>query len=100
MSGVRIPARSLLDKKRQSFREFRTLSFFVQKKTPIEIKNKIYQKSKKHIEYTKRNEYTKHITYDQLKGGNTYEEITHKAVHCNADIDIYSNNEHSGKDKD
>lgn len=35
-----------------------------------------------------------------MKGGNTYEKITHKAVHCNADIDIYSNNEHSGKDKD
>ena len=66
----------------------------------MQIKNKIYQKSKKHIEYTKRNEYTKHITYDQLKGGNTHEKITHKAVHCNADIDIYSNNEHLGKDKD
>ena len=26
--------------------------------------------------------------------------ITHKTVHCNADIDIYSNNEHSGKGKD
>ena len=35
-----------------------------------------------------------------MKGGNTYEKITHKAVHCNADIDIYSNNEHSGKGKD
>ena len=66
----------------------------------MQIKKQNYQKSKKHIEYTKRNEYTKHITYDQLKGGNTYEKITHKAVHCNADIDIYSNNEHSGKDKD
>lgn len=35
-----------------------------------------------------------------MKGGNTYEKITHKAVHCNADIDIYSDNEHSGKGKD
>lgn len=35
-----------------------------------------------------------------MKGGNTYEKITHKAVHCNADIDIYSNNEYSGKGKD
>lgn len=63
-------------------------------------KTKFTKKVKKYIEHTKRNEYTKHITYDQLKGENTYEKITHKTVHCNADIDIYSNNEHSGKGKD
>ena len=36
-------------------------------------KTKFTKKVKKYIEHTKRNEYTKHITYDQLKGGNTYE---------------------------